>query len=421
MKAKLFHKTLRIFLYYAIVLFVIAAPFFYFVIQQLYQNEADDTLRLHKNEFKINVLPGFSEIDVVNWNKFNRNSQLTKINTFQRDTFFTTSYYDSLEGELEPYRELNSTVSINGNKYLFSSRFNLVENEDIIRNIFLLFLGILVLLTLGFLFITRMLSISLWKPFYTILGQIESFEIDKNFKYENTATHIQEFHRLNETVKKLIDKNVAIYQNQKEFIENAAHELQTPLAVFKAKVDTLLQDPSLSEEQFKIIDTIIDNIDKLIRINKNLLLLSRIENDSYQQIESCSIRESLEKSLTFFSEQAEAKNIRINSNIEEDVLVRTNQVLLDILISNLFLNAIKHNAENGFIIITLTYKTLTFKNSSPYKALRKQNLFTRFSRHNINENSTGLGLSIIKKIVDTYQWSIQYDYLEGLHAFEIRF
>lgn len=96
MKAKLLHKTLRFYLYYAVILFVIASPVFYFVIQQLYQREADDTLQLHRNEFVINVLPNFSQNDVVNWNKFNRNIQLIPINTFQNDTFFTTNYYDSL-------------------------------------------------------------------------------------------------------------------------------------------------------------------------------------------------------------------------------------------------------------------------------------------------------------------------------------
>src|SRR5574343_559861 len=150
MKAKLLHKTLRFYLYYAV---------FFFVIQQLYQREADDTLQLHRNEFVINVLPNFSQNDVVNWNKFNRNIQLIPINTFQNDTFFTTNYYDSLEAELEPYRVLNSTIVLDGKFYQFSSKFNLVENEDIIRNIFLLFLGILLLLVLGILIITKIISV----------------------------------------------------------------------------------------------------------------------------------------------------------------------------------------------------------------------------------------------------------------------
>lgn len=421
MKAKLLHKTLRFYLYYAVVLFVIASPVFYFVIQQLYQREADDTLKLHRNEFVINVLPNFSQNDVVNWNKFNRNIQLTPINTFQNDTFFTTNYYDSLEAELEPYRVLNSTILLNGKFYQFSSKFNLVENEDIIRNIFLLFLGILLLLVLGILLITKFISVSLWQPFYSALNQIEAFEIDKRFTYSEIKSSVAEFDRLNNSVKKLIEKNLVIYQNQKEFIENAAHELQTPLSVFKAKVDALMQYPDLKEEQYAIIDSIHDNVSKLFRINKNLLLLSKIENNSYQQSESISLIGALSKNIEFFKEQAAAKQIQIETTYASDITLNANTVLLDILISNLFLNAIKYNLENGFIRITIANNILYFDNSGIDKALRHELLFTRFSMQQVGENSSGLGLSIVKKISDLNNWKIEYEYVNPFHRFAILF
>lgn len=421
MKAKLLHKTLRFYLYYAVILFVIASPVFYFVIQQLYQREADDTLQLHRNEFVINVLPNFSQNDVVNWNKFNRNIQLIPINTFQNDTFFTTNYYDSLEAELEPYRVLNSTIVLDGKFYQFSSKFNLVENEDIIRNIFLLFLGILLLLVLGILIITKIISVSLWKPFYSALDQIEAFEIDKRFTYTEIKSSVAEFDRLNNSVKKLIEKNLDIYQNQKEFIENAAHELQTPLAVFKAKVDALMQYPDLKEEHYVIINSIHDNVSKLFRINKNLLLLSKIENNSYQQSESISLIGALSKNIEFFKEQAVTKQIQIETFYASDITLNANTVLLDILISNLFLNAIKYSLENGFIRISIANNILYFDNTGIDKALPKELLFKRFSMQNVGENSSGLGLSIIKKITDLYRWTIDYQYKDGYHQFQVRF
>lgn len=419
MKTKLLHKTLRLYVYYAIVLFVIAAPFFYFLVKKLYLDEANDTLKLHKNEFLIDVLPRFSQREIENWNKFNRNVQLTPIHTYQRDTFFTTTYFDSLEGELEPYREFNTTVVIDGKSYKYSAKLNLVENVDIIRNIFLLFLTILILLVIGIFFITKIISVSLWRPFYKALDQIEAFEIDKNVHFQETSTSIAEFERLNSSLKKLVEKNRAIYQNQKEFIENAAHELQTPLAVFKAKVDSLLQFPNLSVDHYEILDAINDNISKLSRINKNLLLLSKIENDSYQETELISIEAALNKNIEFFKEQALAKKIQIQTNYESDSVVKANAVLVDILISNLFLNAVKYNLDNGIIRISIENKKLTFENSGYPKPLRKEVLFARFSRQHLNENSTGLGLSIVKKIADLYQWKIAYSYSAGFHRFEI--
>ncbi|WP_438946235.1 sensor histidine kinase [Sediminibacterium sp.] len=310
---------------------------------------------------------------------------------------------------------------LDGKFYQFSSKFNLVENEDIIRNIFLLFLGILLLLVLGILFITKIFSVSLWKPFYRALDQIEAFEIDKSFTYTEIQSSVAEFDRLNNSVKKLIEKNLLIYQNQKEFIENAAHELQTPLAVFKAKVDALMQYPDLKEEHYAIINSINDNVSKLFRINKNLLLLSKIENNSYQQSESISLIGALSKNIEFFKEQAAAKQIQIETSYASDITLNANTVLLDILISNLFLNAIKYNLQNGFIRISIANNILFFDNDGMDKALRKELLFKRFSMQNVGENSSGLGLSIIKKITDLYQWTIDYQYKDGYHQFKVRF
>ncbi len=181
----------------------------------------------------------------------------------------------------------------------------------------------------------------------------------------------------------------------------------------------MLQFPNLSVDHYEILDAINDNISKLSRINKNLLLLSKIENDSYQETELISIEAALNKNIEFFKEQALAKKIQIQTNYESDSVVKANAVLLDILISNLFLNAVKYNLDNGIIRISIENKKLTFENSGYPKPLRKEVLFARFSRQHLNENSTGLGLSIVKKIADLYQWKIAYCYSAGFHRFEI--
>ena len=178
---------------------------------------------------------------------------------------------------------------------------------------------------------------------------------------------------------------------------------------------------TIQGEHYVIINSIHDNVSKLFRINKNLLLLSKIENSSYQQSESISLIGALSKNIEFFKEQAVTKQIQIETFYASDITLNANTVLLDILISNLFLNAIKYNLENGFIRISIANNILYFDNTGIDKALPKELLFKRFSMQNVGENSSGLGLSIIKKITDLYRWTIDYQYKDGYHQFQVRF
>ncbi len=421
MNKKLLHKTLKAYLLYSLLILLIAAPVFYYATQKLYLQEADDTLLLHKKEFIEYAAPTMNETDIADWNKFNRNRKINPINNLSTDTIYTTTYYDKLDAELEPYRELKAAVIIHGKRYAYTGRINLVETQDLIKSIGILFLATISILLIGLFFITKKMSLSLWKPFYKTLKQIESFEIDKTRKPEFTKTEIEEFNRLNTSIEKLIEKNTAIYKAQKEFIENAAHELQTPLAVFQAKIDTLIQRTDVTQEQSEIFDSLNDNVSRLNRLNKNLLLLSKMENAVYNDKQTISLTNCIQKNLDFFTEQARAKQLTITINSAEDFEVRSNPVLADVLISNLFLNSIRHNIEEGNINISTHNNSLTFSNSGQTQALNSEHLFNRFTKVNPSEDGTGLGLSIIKKIADINGWHVSYNYSSNLHSFTISF
>lgn len=421
MNKKLLHKTLRAYLLYSLLILLIAAPVFYYATQKLYLQEADDTLLLHKKEFVEYAAPTMNETDIVNWNKFNRNRKINAIDNFSTDTIYTRTYYDRLDAELEPYRELKAAVTIQGKRYAYTGRINLVETQDLIKSIGILFLATISILLIGLFFITKKMSLSLWEPFYKTLQQIESFEIDKTQKPAFTKSAIEEFNRLNTSIEKLIEKNTAIYKTQKEFIENAAHELQTPLAVFQAKIDTLIQRTDVTQEQSEILDSLNDNVSRLNRLNKNLLLLSKMENYVYNDKQTISLTNYIQKNLDFFTEQAKAKHLTIKIDSGADFEVKSNPVLADVLISNLFLNSIKHNIEEGEIIISTCNNSLTFSNSGKTQALNAEHLFNRFSKVNPSEDGTGLGLSIIKKIADINGWQVSYNYSNNLHSFTISF
>lgn len=421
MNKKLLHKSSRAYLLYAVLLLIVSAPVFYYATKKLYIKEADDTLMLHKKEFLQFNISTLKQTDVPVWNRFNRNVKIERSSIVTKDSLFFNNYYDTLDKEIEPYRVLNFPVTIENEPYVYSERINLVETADLIKNIAFLFFSVISVLLIGLFIITKKLSVNLWKPFYETLNRIENFEIDKTQSPVFSETSIEEFTRLNTSIKKLIEKNILIYNSQKEFIENAAHELQTPLAVFQAKIDILIQRDDVTEEQAVLLGSLNDNVFRLNRLNKNLLLLSLIEHNNYSSRESILLTDYIQKNLAFFTEQANAKSISIKMESLQDFQIKSNPVLTEILISNLFLNAVKHNINDGQITITLTNNKLVFTNSGQMQPLNTDKLFNRFSKANPSEQGTGLGLSIIKKICEVNNWSVVYNYENKLHSFSILF
>ena len=421
MTKKLLHKTSTVYLLFSVMLLIVSAPLFYYITERLYIEETDETLILHKNEFLKYSLPTLTTAEIQNWNKYNRNIKIEPFNNSGKDTIFYKSYYDALDAETEPYRELNASILIDGNPYTYSARINLVETEDLMESIAILFLVIISLLLVGLFAITKRLSINLWKPFNETLNQIEKFEIDKSDQPKFIETNIEEFNRLNKSIEKLIKKNTSIYHSQREFIENAAHELQTPLAVFQAKIDTLIQSSDFTQEQYKLLISLNDSVSRLNRLNKNLLLLSKMEYDIYNEKQTINLNEAIEKHFDFFTEQAKAKNLIIKTEMKEAVAIKSNPILAEILISNLFLNAIRHNVNDGQVLVTLSNHSLTFSNTGQSQTLVANKLFNRFSKFNPSEQGNGLGLAIIKKIADLNNWKISYSFANNLHSFSLAF
>jgi signal transduction histidine kinase len=421
MTKKLLQKISRSYLIFAVLTLIVVAPIFYFASEKLYVEDADEALLLRKNEFLQFSLSELKETDIPVWNKFNRDIKIKEATQLKTNTIFYSYYYDTLSAENEPYRELNLPISIEGNPYTYSARINLVESEDLMKNIAVLFFIIISLLLIGLFIITKRLSLSLWKPFYETLQQIEQFEIDKTNQPKLKETRIEEFNRLNQSVQKLIEKNTSIYHSQKEFIENAAHELQTPLAVFQAKIDTLIQGSEFTEKQNQILSSLNDSVSRLNRLNKNLLLLSKMENDIYSEKQTINLNEAIKKHFDFFAEQAKSKNLTIKTELKETVALKSNPVLTEILISNLFLNAIRHNVIDGQVLITLSNYSLTFSNTGQPQSLVADKLFNRFSKSNPSEQGNGLGLAIIKKIADLNNWNISYSFADNFHSFSMSF
>ncbi len=417
----LLNKTFRIYLLYSILVLVVVAPLFYFSITRLYLEETDETLLLYKKEFQNYYLPHFKQSEIENWNKNNRDIKIKPtFNAIVSDTFFYQYYLDIYEDEKVPYRVFHSQIDIENKPYVYIARKSLVESEDLIENIAIVFFILISLFLIVLIYVTNFISKKIWHPFQNTLEKLKSFDLTSQKDILFDKTEIKEFEELNTSLQKLINNNISVYNQQKTFIENASHELQTPLAVLKAKIDLLLQNKDITNDQTDIINAIEIPLSRVSRINKNLLFLAKIENNQFADKENIEITEVVNQTIELLYDHIGAKNISVEKLFTEELNIYCNLTLVEILITNLLANAINHNIENGEISLEFSNRTLTLSNTGQF-ALNNEKLFERFAISYSETRNSGLGLAIVKEICNRYQWQINYVFKEQLHSFEIKF
>lgn len=416
---KLLNKTFRIYLLCSIAVLLIAAPIFYFSMERLYMEDTEETLLLYRKEFDHYYLPNFKLSEIENYNRYNRDIKIEPLNSYvSSDTFFLQFYVDSLDNENEPYRVLQTPIFIENKPYTFTARISLVESEDLIESIAIVFVVLIALLLVVLLFVTNRFSKTIWQPFRNSLDKIKAFDLSAQQPISFGETDIKEFEELNQSLQKLTDKNLSVYSQQKTFIENASHELQTPLAVLKSKLNMLLQNKNATSEQAKLLAAIDLTLSRMTRINKNLLLLAKIENKQFSNVENIELTKVINETLELLHDYIATKKIIVVKNLTDKVLVVCNKTLLEILVSNLLINSIIHNTESGKIIIEISNNTLAVSNTGK-TTLNSEKLFERFAVSSSQNTNSGLGLAIVKEICNRYKWQISYAFGNGFHSFSI--
>ena len=263
--------------------------------------------------------------------------------------------------------------------------------------------------------INRVLLKRLWKPFYETLNTMKRFKLDKKQALEFTSNGVEEFAFMNETLEQATGQAQHDYLLLKEFTENASHEMQTPLAIIRSKLDLLIQE-NLSEKQSKNVQPVYEAIEKLSRLTQSLLFLAKIENNQFSETSSIDLKEKIEQKIQAFNELWQNQNIAVSTSIDT-LHVNMNNELADTLLNNLFSNATRHNFPHGFIRVRLSGKQLTIANSGVQKKLDDQRLFSRFYKQSEGSAHNGLGLSIIKQICDVSGLTIHYLFNDQQHAF----
>lgn len=330
-----------------------------------------------------------------------------------------TLSYDQAEKELIPFRKLTFTVKTDNQNYEVVLLQSLLEPEDLRIVIFSFMGGLFLLVMISLFFVNRWLSSKAWSPFFKSLALLSSWKFSEEQTVRFDKTGIAEFDQLNSILENMMQKIRTDFVNLKEFTENASHELQTPLAIIKSKLELVLQDKTLSDMQHQQIQTAFESTIRLSKLNEALLLLSKIENRQFvgqQEIDFCCLIQSKVENLV---ELFGLKKIEVTVYIESQVFFTMNPMLAEILVNNLLSNALKHNHENGKIIIRSEYQEITISNTGKNQKIDTSRLFQRFAKHTTSEQSNGLGLSIANEICKSAGFQLSYRYSDEMHQFTL--
>lgn len=339
----------------------------------------------------------------------------------QKTTYSDTLMYRLNEDELEPVRILHTVFVQDDRFYELSIISSMVEEDDLIEDAFWNLLWLFVILILSIIVVNNVVLRKVWNPFHEILYNLKTFDIDKDENPISVNTQIREFRDLQSASNTLINHSKEIFQTQKQFTENASHELQTPLAISMNKLELLLESGKLEISEANTVAEVLQIIERLTRLNKALLLLAKIENKQYINQERIDVNGLASRYLEDFQEFSDYKEIQIVISKNEPTLVFMDSSLANMLISNLIKNALFHNVKQGSIALNFSGSALEISNTGSDKALDKTRIFNRFQKGKTRNESNGLGLSICRAVCDYYEFEITYGFKEEKHSFKINF
>ncbi|APD06414.1 histidine kinase [Flavobacteriaceae bacterium UJ101] len=407
---KLIKKTYNNALFYLFPFLALGVFFTFYIIEHVNYEETDEYLTYKMGHLKAyyqknNVLPRFPQsVDRIQYN-------VKPIQPFFKDTLIL----ETADNEWIPYRELHFTLP-HGNQYhKIVLQHVLLGKDDVLEGTFF----ITIILILAFIIILVIIintTYTLWNPFTDTLSKIENFDLKKELPHFS-ETNIDEFQSLNHTLNKLLVKIKSDYNQTKEFNENASHELQTYLSIIRHSHEKLfnsLDNPKTLQEVQKAHSATL----KLSQIQKSLLLLSKIRNQEFTQIDTIPLKIIIQETIIQFEELIEFRNIATLIHLE-DVTVQMDSGLAQTLITNLIKNAIRHNIQGGYIKIELKNQLLIIENSGLPLNRSSKEMFQRFTKG--QQGHLGIGLAIVYEICSFYNYSLDYTNQKEKHFFSLNF
>lgn len=420
---KLFNRVLIHLLSGIFIILLGWAVFFYLGIMSEVNDEVDDSLEDYSELIITRSLAG-KELPAhdsgSNNQYFLREVDESYVRSHQAISYRDSMIYIKEKNETEPARILTTIFKDKENRHYELSVFTpTIEKRDLQEAIFHLLIALFATLLIAILVINIWVFRRSMKPFYQLLNWLDKYRLGQENEPLDISTDTSEFRKLNETVKRYASHSEEIYRQQKLFIGNASHEIQTPLAVCQNRIEMLMEDESLSEEQLNELAKTYQTLEYVSKLNKSLLLLSKIDNSQFADSANVCINELVHRYMDDYQEVYDYKEIQITLNEKENFHLQINETLATMLITNLLKNAYVHNNEHGTIQIEIGKDYITFSNSGDLQPLDEKRIFERFYQGKKKEGTTGLGLAIVAAICRQCSLAVSYRFVNNMHEFHV--
>lgn len=432
---KLNNKILLSNLVLSVGIFVLTSIALYYLVNNTVYDELDNHLLQHKIDI-INQVQGdpasleeirdLGGLGSYEWVEIHPYDGSVEPNT---NSFSTI---DTLRGpnEVRPesYRRLATTISLNDRYYTLNIYEEVAAWQNISMTILLSVLaGLLIWIFLLYL-LNQIVFDRILTPFYDTVDTLETISNPTDFKEKFPESTTYEIKVLNNALNTMMNQIRSSFEEQKKFIQNASHELLTPLSIIRQKADKILsRADQLDRQTIESANKIQETAVRLSRLSNALLLISRVENRQFELNEEVDITTVTQKVIKELEDFITLKNISLEKQFYKDILVRGNQELIHSTIYNIIQNAVKFSPEGGAITITINGDTegdkLTVIDEGPgIPEELKESLFDRFKKGNVHfnelgkNNGTGLGLSLVKSICDLHGFGYQARDKDGTGA-----
>lgn len=397
---------------------------FYFTMVDEIRDEADDALEDYSAMIISRILSG-KELPQGN-DGSNNSFEVRAVDSNYAATHPHLRYHDENIyipdiREQEPARVLTSIFSdAEGQFYELMVMTPTFEKNDLFEAV----LAWIVVLYVALLFIVLVVTMIIFRrslqPLYDLLHWLDAYRPGGRPQSVPNKSDVEEFRRLNVALQQAVDRSEELFERQSQFIGNASHELQTPLAIIGNRVEWLLDSPSITEEEAGELFKIQKTLSRAVRLNKTLLLLTKIDNGQFPESVEVDIVTALEEGVESYGDVYAAREVNFTHNLPAELKVTMNESLASTLISNLVKNAYVHTPQGGDAHIEIVGRTLRVSNTGS-EPLDKEHIFERFYQAARKEGSTGLGLALVAAVCRYYNLRLEYFFADGKHNFEVEF
>lgn len=333
-------------------------------------------------------------------------------------------YSDSLiyiheKRETEPARVLTAHFADGaGAMYRLQVFMPTFEREDLLSAVFWHILALFAVIVLTIFLATIFVFHRSMRPLYGLLRWLDHYVPGNGVDNFPETPSVMEFRKLIDSVRSTIARAENYFEQQKQFLGNASHELQTPLAVLGNRIEWILDNTALSEEQATELHKMQVSLRRLVRLNRTLLLLTKIDNGQFPDAVDVNLAQLISDEAELYGDVYAGRGLVCEISLPQQIMVRMNEELASVFVTNLLKNAFVHSPDDGKIFITFVDGCLLFENSGS-EPLDSTRLFDRFYKQG-KSGSTGLGLALVGSIARSYNIDVNYSFADGKHRFAVK-